>query len=156
MVVLDEWSSYRGGPLNRFDCISISFLYIQNLEEILIQQQKHEKFQLKISSNKRTIFNKSDTHFIFGPPLQQLEGSYKIEPVHPCICFSICMGFPFELCYWFYLNIGMMLVTHMILHGRARFSIKVLLPKKLERIGQKYFFSFFWKILSLIFTEFVQ
>ena len=25
LVVLDEWSSYRGGRLNRFDCISPSF-----------------------------------------------------------------------------------------------------------------------------------
>ena len=25
MVVLDEWSSYRGGHLNRFDCIYVIF-----------------------------------------------------------------------------------------------------------------------------------
>ena len=41
LVILDQWSFYRGGRLNRFDCIKISLFTHYNYNNILMREHKY-------------------------------------------------------------------------------------------------------------------
>ena len=57
------------------------------------------------------------------------------------------------------MKFGMVLETHEVAHDRAGFSGKVFFCPKIGKNGPKWVknrvFSIYWKIWSLIFTEFV-
>ena len=74
----------------------------------------------------------------------------------PSVCSSVCPGIFVELYHMIFLNFGMMQETHMKLcMTELDFAEKNFLSPKLGKCAINGFFWLYWKILSLIFTEFV-
>ena len=94
------------------------------------------------------------------PPPLEPEGPYKIGSVHPSILLSALLGCFLGTVSLVFLDFGMMLETHIKLcMTEPEFAEKKCFAPKIGKMVQKWaqnrVFWIYWKLLSLVCTEFV-